>query len=415
MGRDQTASKQGGGTRRILIVGRRADDLERLRRYLNEKSYELIEAGSSDEALEHVSQDKVDLLVLDSSDKEIDCFGLCQRLHTKPETAAIPIIAISDPKNVEDGMTALTVGADDFITRPFIRAGLLVRVRMLLRIKELHDGLLARNAQLRSVNAELGRLNRELAHRNRELEQGMEMARRLQEALLPQSYPRVKNISFCHLYMPSDIVGGDLFQIAGMSGGRAAIFVSDVSGHGIRAGLITSIVKTVFEHVYLEDKDPAQVLRDMNSRFRNVLGPLNPYMFATGFILMVNGPERTVSLASAGHPSPFLIRKDDMSCRAMMEMGQIGPALGFFPDPNYPTVECSLAPGDIALGFTDGIYEVLSEKGEMFGLERMLELLRKNTHMIPRDLIQKIVAETDEFRGGSERSDDVCLVAVEVH
>jgi sigma-B regulation protein RsbU (phosphoserine phosphatase) len=200
-----------------------------------------------------------------------------------------------------------------------------------------------------------------------------------------------------------------------MENGRAAIFISDVSGHGIRAALVTSIVKTVFQHVYLEDKDPAQVLCDMNSRFRSVLGTLNPQLFATGFLLMIDGPRRRIRLASAGHPCPLLISKDDMSCRPLLELSQIGPALGFFYSPDYPTVERELMPGDIVIGFTDGVYEVVNEAKEMFGLERLQELIARNARLIPRDLIQRIVMETDSFRGSVDRPDDACIVTAEVH
>ena len=401
--------------KRVLVIDRKPDDLDRLYRYLVREGYEITEGKTGQEVKKLVAAGKVDLLVIDASDPEVDGSGICESLHSKPGTATIPIIAITDPKGTEDGMTALNVGADDFIPRPLEMASLLVRAKMLVRSKELRDGVLLRNKQLKQVNAELGRVNRELAHRNTELERGLEMAHRLQEALLPQEYPRVQNISFSHLYTPADVVGGDLFQITGMAGNRAAMLVSDVSGHGIRAALITSIIKTVSQHVYLEDKTPAEVLCDMNSRFRSVLGSLSPDIFATACMVIVDGPARSISLASAGHPCPLLIRKDDMSCRATMESEEIGPALGFFRAPEYPTVECQLKAGDIVLGYTDGAYEVMDEEGEMYGLPRLEELVAHNARLIPRDLIQKIITETDTFRGSRPRRDDTCIVTLEVH
>ncbi|MDP6438643.1 MAG: fused response regulator/phosphatase [Candidatus Brocadiia bacterium] len=421
MSAKKRASDEEPPRKHILVLDRKPDDLGRLHRYLDQNGYAIVEAQDTPEAMPMLRAGEVDLLVLDASDPEIDGLALCEEVHGDAQTAGVPIIVVTDSKATEDGMTALHCGADDFISRPLRMAPLLVRVRMLLRVKELNDGVLARNEQLKQVNAQLkhvnverGRVNRELANRNRELEQGMDMAQRLQEVLLPQQYPKLKNVVFSHLYRPADIVGGDLFQITNVGEDRAALFVSDVSGHGIRAALVTAIVKTVFQHVYLEDKNIAQVLSDMNSRFRNVLGPLSAQMFTTGLFLMVDGPQRRLWVSSAGHPPPLLIRKDDMSCTPLMGADQVGPALGFFHSPAYPIVECDLMPGDIVLGFTDGLYEVVNEAGEMFGMERLEELIAANARMIPRDLIQRIVAETDEFRGSRERRDDVCIVTVEI-
>ncbi len=421
MSAKERAAKEEPSPKRILVLDRKPDDLGRLHRFLDENGYEIVEAQGTPEAMQMLRAGEVDLLVLDASDPEVDGLALCEEMHGDSQTAAMPIIVVTDSKAAEDGMTALHCGADDFISRPLKMAPLLVRVRMLLRIKELNDGVLASNerlgqvnAQLKHVNVERGRVNRELANRNRELEQGMDMAQRLQEVLRPQQYPKLKNVAFSHLYRPADVVGGDLLQITSVGEDRAALFVSDVSGHGIRAALVTAIVKTVFQHVYLEDKNTAQVLGDMNSRFRNVLGPLSAQMFTTGILFMVAGPQRRLWVSSAGHQPPLLIRKHDMICTPIMGADQVGPALGFFNSPAYPIVECDLMPGDIVLGFTDGVYEVVNDAGDMFGMERLEELIAANARMIPRDLIQRIVTETDEFRGSRERRDDVCIVAVEI-
>jgi len=364
---------------------------------------------------QQATEGRVDLLVVSAGKLRGKNAKRFEQLHGKRDSAWVPIIAVTAPLNRKSRMTALPALADDFVARPVKRADLLVRTRTMLRMKELHGDLRKRNAELEQVNEELGRLNQELASRNRELEQGMEMANKVQDALLPQEYPEVKNISFCHLYMPADVVGGDLFQMKGMSGERAAIMLCDVSGHGIRAALVTSLLKAVFEHVYFEDKNTKQILCDVNSRFRNILGQLSPHIFATGLLMVVNGQECTVSVASAGHAPPLLIRKRNMSCEPLMGEELVGPALGFFQSPDYQTVERKLQHGDIVLGFTDGVYEVTNNEGEMYGLPRLMRFVGANARLIPRDLIQKIVTETDEFRGPRRRQDDVCLVAIEVH
>jgi len=408
-------TRKSAKSKSILVLDGDPDDLKRLRKYLEEEGCEIVEVHNCQDAFDHVRKDAADLMLVDPAACGGEGAEFCVSLHEDPNTAALPVIAITDSRSKENGMTAINLGADDFVTRPIKRAELLVRVRMLLRVRELHTSLISRNMELEDVNKALERLNQELAARNRELEQNVEMAQRLQGALLPQQYPRVKNMSFCHLYTPADVVSGDFFQITPMSGERAAIFLCDVSGHGIRAALVTSILKAVFDYVYLEDKGVEEILSDVNSRFRSVLGQLSPHIYATGFLLVVDGEESSISVASAGHACPVLIRKRDMKCVPLMKENKIGPALGFFNEPQYVAAKRKLSRGDIVLGFTDGVYEVLNAEGEMYGLDRLREFVSHNARLIPRDLIEKIVRETDAFRGFRKRPDDVCLVAVEVH
>ncbi len=400
--------------RNILVVTDRSDDMGVLRERIGDAGYELIQSRNTDEALELIQKNAADLVLLDIDVPGVEGVKFCRRLRSRPETEAIPVIIIGDETEGE-ATTVLDIGADGFVTRPFRRAELLSRIRTLLRLKELHDKVSEQNRELLQVNARLDELNQELMTRNRELEQGMDMAHRLQEALLPQQYPRVNNISFSHKYAPAEAVGGDTFQFIGMGEDHAAIFIADVSGHGVRAALVASIVRTVIDYIDVADKTPEDVLRDFNSRFRSVLGPMSPQIYATAVFMILDGENRRAYVASAGHPCPLLVSKERMTAEPIMGLEEGGPALGFVPDPHYPTVDRELSVGDIILAFTDGAYEVVSESGEMYGLDRMQQLVAANVHLIPRDLIQRIITETDEFMGTARRPDDVCLVAAEVY
>ena len=406
------ATKNKPRRNQILVVSPWAEDRAELQDKLGGEEYELVLADNAEEAAGRIAARKPDLVLLDATGPNADGGGLCQRLRGNPETESIPIVIIvHDEAHVTEAI--LSSGADGFIGRPLRRAMLRSRVRALLRMKQWHEQVAEQNRELLEVNAQLDRTNQELTARNRELEQSMEMAHRLQDAMLPQKYPRVANVRFSHMYSPAEAVGGDIFHITGIEEGRAAIFIADVSGHGIRAALVTSIVKTVIDYIDMNGKTPSDVLHDFNSRFRSVLGPLTPQIYATGVLMMVDGPKRSIALADAGHPTPLLISKERMTAEPIMDLDHSGPALGFLTDPQYPTFERELDVGDIVLTFTDGIYEVVNDKGEMFGLDRLQNLVADNAHLIPRDLIQKLVTETEDFMSSPRRPDDVCIVAVE--
>ncbi len=397
----------------ILVVTQNAADLEALREKLGANEYDLRQAEDPDRALARAQSEKPDLVLLDMTGPDPDGLEFCQALRHSPETDAVPVVLIVDSET-EVSEHMLEMGADGFVSRPFRQAVLRSRVRTLLRMKEWHEKVAEQNRKLLEVNARLDAINQELMARNRELEQSMEMAHRLQSAMLPQKYPRVENVHFSHYYSPAEAVGGDIFHIDGLPGGRAAIFLADVSGHGIRAALITSIVKAVIDYIDVTEKTPTDVLSDFNTRFRSVLGPLAPQIYATGVVILVEGESRTISMANAGHPCPLLISREDGTAEPIMRLEDTGPALGFLSDPDYPTFQRELTTGDTVLTFTDGIYEILNAEDEMFGLDRLRALVADNTHLIPRDLIQKLVTETEEFMAAPRRPDDVCIVTVEM-
>ncbi|NLW50088.1 MAG: SpoIIE family protein phosphatase [Candidatus Brocadiaceae bacterium] len=391
------------------------EDVEILRRQLGEAGCDLEQTWGVQAALRAIEQNPPDLVLLDMTNQESDGVELCGTLRSRPETVATPVIVISERTGVEQGQQVLDIGADGLICRPFEPVELLTRVRTLLRMKDLHDRIAEQNRQFMEANERLDLLNQELTIRNRELEQGLAMAHRLQEALMPQHYPHVKNVGFSHKYTPAEAIGGDVFQIIGVDENRAAIFIADVSGHGVRAAIVTSIVKTVIDYINVADKSPSDVLKDFNSRFRSVLGPMTPQIYATAAFMIVDGHRRRLSLACAGHPAPLHVSKRKATAEPLMDIDHTGPALGFLSDPEYPTVECELEAGDIVLGFTDGIFEVLSKDDEMFGLQRLQRLVASHTRLVPRDLIQRLISETNEFMGTTRRPDDVCLVAVELY
>lgn len=399
---------------RLLVVTDTPEDLDQLQGQLGEAGYSLVQTWGIQGALEKIEADPPDLILLDVTAPGLEGLEVCRKLRLRAETEAVPIIVLADS---EAGLeqAAVDIGADGFICRPFQRVELLSRVRTLLRMKDLHRRLAEQNRDMHEVNARLDQLNQELTSRNRELELGMQMAHRLQQALLPQRYPEVSGVSFSHKYVPADAVGGDLFQLFGLDDGRAVIFIADVSGHGIRAALITSIVRTVIDYIDMNDKTAGDVLKDFNSRFRSVLGPLTPQIYVTACIMFIDGANRVMTAASAGHPRPLLVSKKTLTAEPVMSMDEMGLAIGFSSSPEYPEARCELGTGDIVLAFTDGIFEVLNGEQKMYGIKRLQRLVAENARLVPRDIIQKIISETDEFMDAPRREDDICVVTAEVH
>lgn len=267
------------------------------------------------------------------------------------------------------------------------------------------------------------RYNAEIQQRNAELEDDLHMAREIQQAFLPQQYPTFpraalppeSKIRFFSRYIPTTAVGGDFFHVLPISDTQAGIFICDVMGHGVRAALVTAIARALVEEMLAVANEPSRFLTNINQTLLAILRRARTPMFASAFSLVIDTERSSVSYANAGHPSPVLIRRESgeaVSLCAPFE--RPGPALGVFKDAVYETHGCPIAPGDLILLFTDGLYEVEGNDGSFFTHEMLLEVLRRHLGEPTERLIDDTLSEVRDFALGHIFTDDVCLIGVEI-
>jgi serine phosphatase RsbU (regulator of sigma subunit) len=264
----------------------------------------------------------------------------------------------------------------------------------------------------------------ELQQRNRELQADLELAREFQLGLLPNGYPtfagssngKATSLHFCHRYQPSGEVGGDFFDILPLSDRQAGIFLCDVMGHGIRAALVTAILRGLVAELKPEALDTARFVAAINHSLADVLRGGDEILFATALYMVADiGGGRLMS-TNAGHPRPLHIRRSQGVVEPILfRKGASGPALGIFPEYPFLSEECPLAPGDAILAFTDGVTEITAPNGELFGEERLREAVRRRVDLPMEDILDQILREMRAFSATTTFQDDVCLVAVEEH
>jgi serine phosphatase RsbU (regulator of sigma subunit) len=210
------------------------------------------------------------------------------------------------------------------------------------------------------------------------------------------------------------MMGGDFFHIARLSDETAAICICDVMGHGVRAALITAMLRALIETHAAEDTDPGEFLRQLNNEFTEILKQTGTIVFATMLYCIVNIGRLDASLARAGHPAPLHARR--ATCEAQMVQdgkGSAGPALGLIPNAQFKTHHFKVAPGDFLLFFTDGIIEAEAEGGSDFGLEGLQKSLQGNLDKTGDSVLESIINDVHSFGRSTVLIDDVCLVAVE--
>ena len=282
-------------------------------------------------------------------------------------------------------------------------------------IKEMEDALAEERNRLRITTAEL-------EAKNAQLEADLRMAREVQLALLPRDYPRLSHfgssgysaLTFAHLYRPAEAVGGDFFDIFPLSPNRAGVFICDVMGHGLRAALITAVIRTLLEELRHLMNNPGRFLSALNLQLRAILERVEEPFIATAFYLIADAATKETEFANAGHPIPIRVRRNDNIVEQLSERdGKHGPGLGLFDEVNYSTSNSAFGQNDCILLFTDGLYEVESPAGEEFGLNSVVASLRSHSELPAESIFNALLADACDFSGKQEFDDDVCIVAVE--
>jgi phosphoserine phosphatase RsbU/P len=279
------------------------------------------------------------------------------------------------------------------------------------------------NALLLTNIRELEERDREIRQKNEQMETDLRMATELQQALMPSTYPTfpadavagATRLRFCHRYLPAALMGGDFFHIARLSDDTAAVCICDVMGHGVRAALITAMMRAMIETHAAEVVDPGRLLTQLNSDFTEILKQTGTLVFVTVLYCVIDVKVGNARFARAGHPPPLHVRRSSGEVEAIPLGGDsAGPAVGIIPDAQFKNSQTQLAPGDCLLFFTDGIIEVDASDGRQFGIEGLQETVRTNLNESTESLLDNIVSDVYKFGDSTVLTDDACLVAAEL-
>ena len=276
--------------------------------------------------------------------------------------------------------------------------------------------------QIRRATGELSRSREELRTKNSLMEENLRTAREIQLTMLPQQYPTFPQgatteqsaFQFVHRYEPAESVSGDFFSITAISDTEVGVFICDVTGHGVRAALVTAMIRALSEELKPLARDPGNFLRKLNFDLCSILKNTGSPMLTTGFYAVADCRTGLLRFANAGHPKPLLVRRSVGHVEPLANANGRGqPALGLFDDPPYLTSETTLTPGDFLMLFTDGLYEVQGEHEELYSQERlMLDVKNFLTHP-PGILFDELLDVIRAFAVNGEFDDDVCLVGMD--
>jgi len=241
------------------------------------------------------------------------------------------------------------------------------------------------------------------------IEHELETARQIQSFILPREKPKIKGLEIAARYVPMATMAGDFYDFQLIDDKRIGILVADVSGHGVPASLIASMVKIAFVSQAPHASDPARVLAGIN---QILCGKLDSDFVTAGY-LFIDTEQQTGSYAGAGHPPLLLWRQQD---KEVLEIRQKGIILGQMEETSYKHSDLKLQKSDRFVLYTDGIVEALNPAGEIYSADRLKTFIEANCGLAAEQFCSRLVDTIAGWSGrGSKNSldDDLTLLVVD--
>jgi phosphoserine phosphatase RsbU/P len=240
------------------------------------------------------------------------------------------------------------------------------------------------------------------------IETELETARQIQSSILPAAVPEIENLRIAASYQPMTAVAGDFYQFVRSDSNHLGILVADVSGHGVPAALVSSMIKVAMQSVAAHADDPAQVLSGLN----RILSSEVQGQFVSAAYVWIDTENRNALYAAAGHP-PLLCWRNTRN--EMQRIESNGLLFGIEADSAYPVCSVPLEPSDRFLLYTDGLTETENAAGEAFGDRQLERVLRNNRLQPASELSGQLLSELQRWRPAAmSQQDDITFIVVDL-
>jgi serine phosphatase RsbU (regulator of sigma subunit) len=394
---------------RILVVDDQEANVRLLEGMLRIAGYTSIESTMDPrEVCELHRKNRYSLILLDLQMPGMDGFQVMEGLKEIEEDGYLPVLVIT--AQPAHKLRALEAGAKDFVSKPFDLAELRARVHNILEVRLLHletknySKVLEETVRELEASREVIRLK--TLEERKKSEQELALAQETQESLLPRSLPQVENLRIHAFNTPTRYVGGDFYDFLQLDSGDWMGVLADVSGKGMSAALLSSMVLGALSMEFHSRTQPQEVLERVN---RLLCEKSLPYQFVTLFLFVLN-PQGMGQFISAGHTPAYLFHS---ATGKIEELGSNANVLGLFDDASYESSVFRLDKGDILVVYSDGLTDAENPQGEMFGEERLLKLIRQEAPSGSQAIEQRLLKAIEAFTQGLPQTDDITFVVIE--
>lgn len=331
-----------------------------------------------------------DLIVVDSVLDDMSGYEFCRKAREDYAATELPVLMITLSNRMNEVFAVFESGANDYVSKPFEKNEFLVRINLLLTFKE---AVIERK--------KIGTMEKEL-----------KLAKKIQDSLLPKEIPKIPDIRFATLYLPMSMIGGDYYDIQKVSDTSFAVLVADVSGHGVPAAIIASMLKIAIQHhadlLPFPGKLLSELNRDLSENLEN--------NFLTAAYAYFDLEKKTVTMARAGHPPILTTNRNVPEIIAYQPQGRL---IGFYKNSDYEEKVVTLKDGDRFIFYSDGITEISRSDNEQnaereeYGDRQFPEFIRMGASLRAREFVSLLIENLFDYSGLDTFDDDLTMVVVD--
>lgn len=382
-------------SRRILLV----EDSSTMRRMLSMKlqdeGYEVSTAADGKEGLVKAAEEPhPELILTDYEMPELDGAGLCHAVKDDKTLRTIPILLLTTLGEIDNKVAGLEAGADDYILKPKSPDDfreMFKRIEAHLRIAGLRNELAEQNRLLQA------------AHKKLTFE--LDLARKVQLALMPRP-PKPRGIlKLAVRYTPANQLGGDVYDIYRLDNDRLGILVADVSGHGVNSAMLSGMVKALAAPLSIAVLEPGELLAGLDVATEQYFPE---GYFCTGFYLIADEETGLLRYAGVGHPPAIIVGPNGArtlpSNPGMLGIGMVDGTAG---------ASDRLEPGESLVIYTDGLTDAMDPSDVLFGEERLKTVLQSHHGADPTEILNRVDAALYKHTAPGRPADDINIIVLQ--
>jgi sigma-B regulation protein RsbU (phosphoserine phosphatase) len=395
---------------RILIVDDNEDNLNLLSRQIERQGYLAFTASDGNKAIELISKNQYDLILLDIMMPIMDGYQVLRWLRSSP-WHQVPVIVISSLDDISSIAKCIEMGAEDYLHKPFNITFLKARLGASLEKKRLRDQEVLFLKELEQANQKITTLNNRLTAENSRLSAELDVARQLQQMVLPKQdeLHEIANLEISAFMEAADEVGGDYYDVI-QHHGHTIIGIGDVMGHGLQSGVLMLMLQTAVQTLVEQEKNlPENILETLNSVLCKNLRRMGVYKTLTLSLIDCYQDKLYVT---GQHEDIIIIRSSGRL--ELVGTTDLGIALGLedkiFGYVNHCQME--LFQGDVVVLFTDGVTEAGNHADEYYGMRRLCEVARINRALSAEEIKNKIILDLKNYAGDHGFHDDVTVLVI---
>jgi sigma-B regulation protein RsbU (phosphoserine phosphatase) len=374
----------------ILIAEDERITRRNLQRQLEKWGHEVVTAADGAEAWELLQEKDIPVVITDWVMPQMDGLDLLRRIRGRKNARYVYVILLTSKTEKNDIVEGLEAGADDFLSKPFDRNELQARLRAGIRIIELEQDLEQRNHELGAAHALM--------------KKDLSAACDYVMSLIPES--NLDPLTFDWRYIPSSDLGGDTFGFHRINDKQSALYLVDVTGHGLDSALLSVSIINVLRLGSLPETDftdPGAVLYSLNEKFQ---GPEQGGKLFTIWYGVIDTERSTLSWAGGGHPDAILL---EPGCDEPFLLPSTGVMIGVLRGQRFGTLSRPLSPSSRIYMYSDGVYEVTQSNGKVWSQRELVDYIDQVRANEP-EIMDTVLAHVRKLRGSSVLEDDFTIV-----